>query len=196
MILSNARLGDRIVDLRIIDGQIAEIGPELGAGIDLGGRWILPGLWDQHVHMSQWAMFRQRFDVSGAASASQAAAIVAAQPTPRNGAVLVGVGYRDGLWPDAPTRDVIDAAVADTPVVLISGDLHSCWLNSAALMRFGHGGRLDAVLREDDCFAVVGALDDVPEDQLDDWVRDAGQAAAARGVVGFVDLEMTWSFDH
>jgi len=196
VILSNARLGDRIVDLRIIDGQIAEIGPELGAGIDLGGRWILPGLWDQHVHMSQWAMFRQRFDVSGAASASQAAAIVAAQPTPRNGAVLVGVGYRDGLWPDAPTRDVIDAAVADTPVVLISGDLHSCWLNSAALMRFGHGGRLDAVLREDDCFAVVGALDDVPEDQLDDWVRDAGQAAAARGVVGFVDLEMTWSFDH
>lgn len=207
-ILRNGRLGDRLVDVAIADGQIAEVAEHfegavhraVGAAgsdtIDLDGRWIVPGLWDQHVHMSQWAMFRQRFDVSGAVNAEDAAAIAGAQPSPRTGAVLVGVGYRDGLWPDAPTRDVLNGAVPDIPVVLISADLHSCWLNSAALARFGHGGSPSAVLREEECFAVVAALDDVPEDQLDDWVRDAGVAAAARGVVGIVDLEMTWSFDN
>jgi len=182
------------VDVRIEGERIAEVGPGLGSGIDLGGRWILPGLWDQHVHMSQWAMFRQRFDVSAAASAAEAAAIAGRQPAPRAG-VLVGVGFRDGLWPDAPTRELLDAAVA-APTVLISGDLHSCWLNSVALVRFGLTDHPSGVLREDDCFAVVNALDDVPVDLLDEWVADAGRAAAARGVVGFVDLEMSWGFEH
>ncbi|CAN5308421.1 amidohydrolase family protein [soil metagenome] len=194
MIFSNARLGAEVVDLRIEGGRIVELGALGGGGTDLGGRWILPGLWDQHVHMGQWAMFRRRFDVSGASSAAEAAAIAGIQPAPTGG-VLVGVGYRDGLWPDAPTRELLDAAVPAAPVVLISGDLHSCWLNSAALRRFGRDATGDGVLREDDCFAVVGALDDVPADLLDEWVADAGRAAAARGVVGFVDLEMTWSFD-
>jgi len=36
------------------------------------------------------------------------------------------------------TREVLDAASAAIPVVLISGDLHSAWLNTAALRRFGH----------------------------------------------------------
>jgi predicted amidohydrolase YtcJ len=196
MILSNALLAGELVDLRIEGGVIAEIGPELGAGVDLSDRWILPGLWDEHVHMSQWAMSRQRFDLSAAASAVEAAAIAGRQPPPGADAVLVGVGFRDGLWPAAPTRGLLDSAIAAAPVVLISGDLHSCWLNSAALLRFGLADHPTGVLREDDCFVVVGALDDVPDALLDDWVADAGRAAAARGVVGIVDLEMTWSFEN
>ena len=193
MIFTNARLGDRVVDLRFVDGTIAEIGDGLSAGIDLGGRWVLPGLWDQHVHMGQWAMFRQRFDLSGAASAAEAATIAGAQPAPRAGTVLVGVGFRDGLWPDALTRQLLDDAVPNAEVVLLSGDLHSCWLNSKALQRFGHDGLAGAVLREDDCFAVMNALDDVSPQLLDEWIADAGRAAATRGVVGVVDLEMAWS---
>jgi predicted amidohydrolase YtcJ len=202
MILSNARLAGELVDLRIDGGVIAEIGgaDEIAntdeGGTDLGGRWILPGLWDEHVHMSQWAMSRQRFDVSAAASAVEAAAIAGRQPPSRPDAVLVGVGFRDGLWPDAPTRDLLDATVPAAPVVLIGGDLHSCWLNSAALARFGLADHPTGVLREDDCFAVIVALDEVQPNLLDDWVADAGRAAAARGVVGIVDLEMTWNFEN
>ncbi|MFM9878517.1 MAG: amidohydrolase [Rhodoglobus sp.] len=193
MILRNSRLGDDLVDLRIVEGRIAEVGAIDEPGLDLGGRWVLPGLWDQHVHFSQWAMSRQRVDVSGARSAAETAVLVAGAPRPPAGLVLVGVGYRDGLWPDEPTLAVLDAAAPDTPVVLISADLHSCWLNSIAAARFGVVGPL---LREQDCFAVVSALDDVPEDLLDGWVDDAGRAAAARGVVGVVDLEMAWNTDN
>ena len=193
MILRNGRLGGDTVDLRLVDGVIVEIGTIDEPGLDLGGRWVIPGLWDQHVHFSQWAMSRQRVDVSSATSAAEAAALAAAAPRPPAGLVLVGVGYRDGLWPDEPSLEVLDAAIPDVPVVLISGDLHSCWLNSAAATRFGVTGPL---LREEDCFAVVAALDDVPTEVLDDWVADAGRAAAARGVVGVVDLEMTWNTDN
>jgi predicted amidohydrolase YtcJ len=36
--------------------------------IDLGGRWIIPGLWDSHVHMGQWAQMRHRLNLDGAQS--------------------------------------------------------------------------------------------------------------------------------
>ena len=200
MILRNGTVDGRIVDLRIDDGRIVEIGSALGEGAaldgtDLDGRWVIPGLWDQHVHFSQWALNRTRVDVAAASSAAEAAAIAASAPRPPAGLPLVGVGFRDGLWPDAPTFAVLDAAVSDVPVVLISGDLHSCWLNSAALRVFGQADHPTGLLREEECFAVVAALDDVPVEILDQWVAEAGAAAAARGVVGIVDLEMTWAFD-
>ncbi len=209
MILRNARLGDTLVDVRIVDGTIVELGAIDEPGTDVDGRWLLPGLWDQHAHFGQWAMHRQRVDLSGAASAVEAARTVAAAQRPPAGVALVGGGFRAALWPDEPTAALLDAAVRDVtvgdaavgdgtlsdfPVVLISADLHSCWLNSAALNRFGFAGS-GGLLREDDCFAVVRALDDIPTSVLDGWVRDAGRAAAARGLVGVVDLEMSWTFD-
>lgn len=197
VVLRNARVGGSFVDLRILDGVIVEVGVvDAADGVpvaDVGGRWVIPGLWDQHVHFSQWAMARQRVDVSAATSAAHAVELIAATPRPPAGVVLVGIGFRDGLWPDAPSFELLDARVSDVPVVLISGDLHSCWVNSLAAARFGVA---DALLREEDCFAVVRGLDDVPTDVLDEWVADAGRAAAARGVVGIVDLEMTWNFDN
>lgn len=193
MILGNARLGDGTVDVRIENGVITEVGALGGSDLDAEGRWLVPGLWDQHVHFSQWAQSRQRVDLAAAVSAAEAAAIMAAAPRPPAGLVLVGGGFRDGLWPDVPTAEVLDTVLPDLPVVLISGDLHSCWLNSRAMQRFG---ATTSLVREEECFAVVRALDDVPEAVLDAWVAEAALAAAARGVVGIVDLEMSWGVDH
>lgn len=198
LVLRSVRLaegGGDPVDVTVRDGRIASIGvAESGIReIDAQGRWLVPGLWDQHVHFSQWAMNRMRVDLSSASSAREAATIMAAAPRPPEGVALVGGGFRDGLWPDTPAAAVLDAVLPDLPVVLISGDLHSCWLNSVAMRRFGMS---EALIKEEDCFAVVRALDDVPEAVLDGWVADAARAAAARGVVGIVDLEMNWGFDH
>lgn len=200
MILEGARLGAGVVDVRVDDGIITAIAPHLTGSaaderISADGRWLIPGLWDQHVHLAQWAMSRRRVDVSSATSAAHAAAIVAASPRPQNGLPLVGHGFRDGMWPDAPTAAVLDTVVGDVPVVLISADLHCCWLNTAALRRYGHEASTGLV-REDECFAVVRALDDLPDGVLDAWVAEAGEAAAARGVVGVVDLEMNWGVGH
>lgn len=107
-----------LVDVAIADGRITAVGPRLDARgdeeIDLDGRWLMPGLWDNHVHMTQWALDRKRVDVGPARSAAEAAATMAerartAPPPP--GVALVGRGFRDALWPDAPSSAVLDAAL-------------------------------------------------------------------------------------
>ena len=212
MLLRNARIsrGDgTVVDLQIDDGLIVSIVaagsvpagslPESADELDAGGRWVSPGLWDNHVHASQWALIAKRLDLSFVTSARQAAELVgealsgggAIEP----GQAFVASGFRDGLWPDAPSLEVLDAASGGIPVVLISADLHAVWLNSAALDLYGHRGNATGLLVEDPAFDITQQLNAVPVDVLDSWLVDAGHAAAARGVVGVVDLEMAWNLE-
>ncbi|MDR5699871.1 amidohydrolase [Agromyces aerolatus] len=212
LLLEEARLPGTLepVDVRIEDGRVAAIVPHgadasggvLGAvrpggpteRMRLGGRWLVPGLHDRHVHMSQWAMVARRLDLAEAGSAAETAALVAGAV--RGGASEVaGFGYRDGLWPDAPSLALLDRVSGDVPVMLVAADLHACWLNSAAARRYGARPGDDGVLREDDCFRLVRELDDVADDVLDTWVAEAAVRASARGVVGVTDYEMRWNRD-
>jgi predicted amidohydrolase YtcJ len=202
MLLRNLRISGSdgaLVDILPINGRIASITPAAGktAGLDLEGRWVSPGLWDNHVHFSQWALVQQRLDVSTAASAREAAAMVAralenAAPEPEP---FIGYGFRDALWADAPTVEALDAAGGARPVVLVSGDLHTVWLNSAALSLFGHAGHRTGILVEEPAFAITNRIGVVADEVLDRWAESASRAAAARGIVGIVDLEMTWNLD-
>lgn len=198
-LLRNARLDGAIVDVLVRDGRITRIGalPAEGAReVDLDGRWLLPGMWDNHVHFTQYAMVRQRLDLAGAESAAQAAALVAeAVAAGVSAGPLIGYGFRDGLWPDAPDRELLDQAAGGHPVALVSADLHAVWLNSAALELYGHPDHPSGLLQEDEAFEVTRLIEDTPPEVLDEWARSAGRAAAERGVVGIVDLEMQWNLD-
>ncbi|OOB90028.1 amidohydrolase [Rathayibacter sp. VKM Ac-2630] len=200
LLLRGARLlgADALVDVVVRDGVIDMLGTAVGAVDDvrdLDGRWLLPGLWDEHVHFSQWAMTAPRLDVSAALSAAEVAAAVrdrlAVSPAGAT-STLVGFGYRDGLWPEPPTTGQLDAVAPERPVVLVGGDLHSVWLNSAALRHYSVPWT-DDLLREDPCFELVTALGAMTDDELDLLVDSAARQAASRGVVGVVDLEMRWN---
>ena len=159
---------------------------------------MLPGLWDEHVHFTQWALTRRRLDVSAAASASEAAELVRQRiraTGPPAGGPLVGYGFRDGLWPDEPSARMLDEAGQGAAVVLVSADLHCLWLSTSASEHFAAAVDATGVLREDAAFRVNGLLAEVPGAVLERWVGEAAAAAAARGVVGIVDLEMTWNAD-
>lgn len=184
-------------DVIISGGKIVDIAPPgalraRGEVLDGGGGWLLPGLWDHHVHMNQWARHARRVPLGQAASAAEAAALIGAYHPVADG-TRIGTGIRDGLWADAPTRAVIDATTGGIPSYLISADMHSIWLNSAALAREGRANHPTGLLREDDAFAVMRALDQVPLVQSDAWVSAAARDAAVRGVVGVVDLDMEWN---
>ena len=202
-VLRNGRLPghDQIVNVEVSDGTIRRIGsidPSVASvqTIDLGERWLIPGLWDNHVHFSQWAQTARRLDVSAARSAVETAMLVAERAVIMPvGESLIGFGFRAGLWPDAPRRELLDAAAGTIPVVLVSGDLHSCWMNSMALARYGFADHPSGLLWEEDSFVVMRALDAVDDMVLDGWVDEAARKAASRGVVGIVDLEMAWSLD-
>lgn len=202
VVLRRARLDgrDAPVDVVLRDGRVAHVLP---AGtstpdpdadvVELDGRRVVPGLWDQHTHLTQWALARGRLDVSGAGSAAHAARLVAerlrtAPPPP--GRPLVGLGFRDGTWPDVPSAALLDAVAGDVPVVLVSGDLHCAWVSTAGLRMFGVAQHPTGVLRETEWMPLMGALDHVPDDVQDAQVADALRDAATRGVVGVVDLEI------
>jgi predicted amidohydrolase YtcJ len=74
--------------------------------VDLGGRCVLPGFTDSHVHFPTWALARH--DVGLHDCGSLAEALDRVRATPRTGSWLRGQGWRDADWPDGPpTREAL-----------------------------------------------------------------------------------------
>ncbi|MFT8395491.1 amidohydrolase family protein [Propionibacterium sp.] len=163
--------------------------------IDLKGRFIMPGLWDAHVHTDLWAQNRARIDLSGADSIAQALKILDSRATAEPGdEPLVATGARLGSWLDAEDTHRLDALCPGRAVVVCSRDLHSVWVNDAVLCdpefaRRADGASAGSLLREQDAFAVERIYLDAPAGTMDQWVDAAARAAARRGVVGIVDFQ-------
>lgn len=179
-------------DVLLAAGRVARVAPggtlAGDVAVDLAGRTLVPGLWDAHVHMTQWVVRRERLDLTPAASAAATADLVrAALPAwPRD--LLVGYGFRDALWPDVPTQAALDEAAGGRPVVLISLDLHCGWLSAAAAALLDVRPGADGMLREGPWIAALDVLDGFTR-PTDAAYREAALAAARRGVVGVVELE-------
>ncbi|WP_137294788.1 amidohydrolase [Nocardioides dongxiaopingii] len=192
-----APAGGEPVDVLVRDGRVAEVGSSLTRpdGVEevaAGGRWLVPGLWDQHVHLGQWTLTRQRVDTAGAASPDEACAQVGALVGASPGRPVIGWGHRPGVWTRDPTVAELDAVSGVTPVVLIAGDAHHAWLNSSALAALGLGAR-DEVVRETEWFAAYERLTRLTGDDgtAAPAYRASLEDAAARGLVGLVDFEFT-----
>lgn len=191
-------LDDDPVDLHLADGRIIDIAPTgalpaRGEVIEAEGAWAVPGLWDNHVHTVQWALAAERVPLHDADSAAAAARLMRDAPVLPDGR-RVGTGFRDALWSDRPTVAALDAETGDVPTYLINADVHSVWLNSAALAREGFRAD-DGLLREEDAFEISRRLNAVDPVHSDEAVIRAGAAAAARGVTGLVDFDMAWNAD-
>jgi predicted amidohydrolase YtcJ len=178
----------------VTGGRVSAIGtglPRTGEVIDCHGGTLLPGLVDVHVHATQWASSRRLIPLADAVSATEVAATVTAAVAQRAMAkseLVMGHGFRDGTWPDAPHKDLLERAMPGQPVALFSNDLHTLWLSPAALRLIGRD-HPTGVLIENDCMAATAELPAASVDTLDNWVLEATDAAAARGVTGIVDYE-------
>jgi predicted amidohydrolase YtcJ len=175
--------------------------------IDLGGRCILPGFTDSHVHFLLWSLAQVDVQLKGSATLEEAVARVAeaAARAPR-GAWVRGSGWRSGDWspPVEPTKHDLDAVAPDSPVALLARDGHSLWLNSSALalgdgdLRVPGGvvevddtGEPTGVLREESAWAfrrdrMLAAISE------EDWLtlmRPALRLAASRGVTAIHDKD-------
>lgn len=191
-------MDDEPVDVHVSDGRIVDIAPTgalpaHGEVLDGHGAWVVPGLWDHHVHALQWALASEREQLGETRSAAEAAARMASVVALADGR-RVGSGFRDALWPDAPSLDVLDASTGEVPTYLINADVHSVWLNSAALRREGFDAA-DGMLREEDAFEISRRVNAVEPLHGDRAVQLAGDAAAARGVTGIIDFDMAWNAD-
>ena len=190
--------GGEPVDIALHDGVIASITPtgavaHSGEVVDADGRWVGPGLWDAHVHFTQHVIRRRRLDLTETTSADDVLDIVrraGSANAPLSDGMLMGYGFRDGLWPVPATLEALDSAVSDIPVVLVSGDLHCGWMNRAAAARFGIELDATGLLREGPWIELLHSFDEVSQLPADAY-REAADAASARGVVGIVEYEKT-----
>jgi predicted amidohydrolase YtcJ len=186
------------VDVLLEDGIITRIAPHLPSTsaapppgvpvLDGDGRWLIPGLWDAHVHLGQWTLASRRLDLSRTSSPADVLALVARAAAAGPGRPVIGTGQRAGTWPRQATVAELDAVRADVPVVLINSDFHHGWLNTAALDALGLPRR-DGMVAEAEWFAAypkVVALEGAPTPA--DYQRVLGRAATM-GVTGVVDFE-------
>lgn len=182
------------VDVCITDGTITHVGPHLprtGETLAGDGSFIIPGLWDQHVHAGQWAEARTRLDLAGTHSAAEALDRIRDRIDELPAmALLQAYGHRCATWDVAPTAAMLDEVGDGRPIICISGDAHHGWLSSRAMDLLGLPRR-EGVVEEAEWFAAFSRLKDLPGTQE---ARAAAyprmlQAAAACGIVGIVDFE-------
>ncbi|WP_122819026.1 amidohydrolase [Nocardioides pantholopis] len=211
LILHEVRLvplaaGDEVpaapVDVLVEHGVVTAVGPALSrpagvAEVRGEGRWLTPGLWDQHVHLAQWTLSSQRLDLAPARSPEDALRMVADRIALLPGQPVIGWGHRAGGWERDVTVSELDAVSGHTAVVLISGDGHHAWLNTTALMHLALPVR-DAVIRETEWFAAYPRLATLAghEGTSPEAFRRTLDAAAARGVTGIVDFEFGGGLDE
>ncbi|MBI90830.1 MAG: amidohydrolase [Gammaproteobacteria bacterium] len=148
--------------IAITDGRIIWVGNSEDANqwqgegtrtIDLGGKMVLPGFQDIHIHPVHSGVSYQQcalFDVEGVELLQQRIKQCAeSEPGEwiRGGGWLVTNFAPSGL----PDKKLLDEIVPDRPVALKSSDGHSMWVNSLALELAGinadtqdpAGGRID-----------------------------------------------------
>lgn len=144
-ILHNARIhtldvAHPVASVLVIErGSVLAVGgPELlesfpqSARQDMGGRTILPGLTDAHMHFKKYALALQKLDLTGRTSADCQHMILARVAVARPGEWILGHGWVG----DQPLFATLGG---DNPVYLTARSLHAGWANAAALRLAGIG---------------------------------------------------------
>ena len=173
--------------------------------VDLGGRCVLPGFSDSHVHFPTWALAQRQVRLEGTRSLEETLTrVAAAEPSVEPGRWLRGMGWRSGDWspPTEPTKEDLDRVTGDRPAALMARDYHSLWLNSAALARANGdletpGGVVErdargeptGVLREECAWHFRDTYVRPTEDEMVAASREGIRIAIARGVTSIHDKD-------
>jgi predicted amidohydrolase YtcJ len=201
-----ACLGSRIVAV----GSNDEIRKWIGAAtevIDLGGKLVLPGFNDAHVHFfsggENLASVQLRDAKSEDEFRKRIAEFAAKQPV---GRWITGGDWDHENWTPArlPTRQLIDAVTAGHPVFVNRLDGHMALANSQALQLAGitrdtpdppggtivrdAAGEPTGVLKDAAMERIYRAIPAPSDDQIADAVRAAMRYAAENGVTSVQDM--------
>ncbi|WP_271669610.1 amidohydrolase [Bradyrhizobium sp. CCBAU 51627] len=181
--------------------------------VELRGATVIPGLTDAHIHLFGIAAERLQIALDPASVKSHAKLLESVSSAARrgsNGQWIRGVGFDENGLPEHryPTRDELDVAAPENPVVIRRFCGHTAIINSAAMRAldieegapdpiggsFGRDakGRLDGVVKESAADAVFRRMPNVERalvaNSLRTTIADAmklGLTAAVEAAVGF-----------
>lgn len=155
LIVTNARIytvdpNRPVVDaMAVRGGRVTFTGPSAlalsmrGAGtevVDLGGRTVIPGMIDAHVHLPGLGQSLRTVDLRGTTSFDEVISrVVARAATSPPGTWILGRAWDQNDWADTrfPTHERLSAAVPGHPVYLTRVDGHAALANAAAMRLAG-----------------------------------------------------------
>ncbi len=121
-------------------GQAADILPATGRAEieDLGGKTVIPGLCDAHIHLLQYGLSLARVDCETINRGACLDRLRQRAESARPGEWVAGHGWNHNVWPEgAGSKEDLDEIFPRNPVYLTHKSLHSAWVNSAALQSAG-----------------------------------------------------------
>ena len=194
----------------------AEAAAEHAEKVDLGGRRVLPGFIDNHMHPVTLAEYSQQLavlppEISNIAQLIEAirkarSEMGADRGSSKPAGWIQGWGLDEGKLSEGrtPTRYDLDKGAPDVPVSIVRACQHIRVVNSKALEICGidagtpdpEGGKIDrdengeptGVLRENARLLVPPFIPETEEQDVVDMITDLGQVLASQGVVAIADL--------
>ncbi len=133
--------GDTLSYVGAADGAAAHI--DAGTRrVDMGGRLVLPGFIDTHMHVASTFPTVHAAKLGPEMSPEEVLAAVAAHAAayPQQNPVI-GNGFLGAAFgKQGPTAEQLDEVVSDRPVILIDEGGHTAWINTAAMRKVGLTG--------------------------------------------------------
>lgn len=119
--------------------EVARLAKTAASRVDLHDRLLLPGFQDAHLHPVMAGVEMLGCDLSACENAEATIEAVRAYAEAHPEVEwIVGAGWSMDAFPGGtPTRQMLDAIVADRPVMLENRDHHGAWVNTRALERAG-----------------------------------------------------------
>lgn len=184
--------------LAVRDGRIVWLGPAADASghtgpatrvIDAGGRLVLPGFIDAHNHV-RLGSDDACVQLAGARTLDTVRARIADWRAARPDAPWIeaeGFDYSAVPGGRMPTAPDLDPVTGDTPAIVLSYDVHTAWLNTAALRRLG-------VTRDRTDLPFGRAVTDPDTGEPTGFVRDfAVKGLSREGHRALRDLGVPWA---
>lgn len=107
---------------------------------NMGGRAILPGLTDAHMHLMNYGLNLEMVNVDTPTLKECLDRVAARARELKPGAWIRGHGWRQNDWAQGfGTAAMLDETAPNNPVYLTAASLHAAWANHAALKAAGVG---------------------------------------------------------
>jgi hypothetical protein len=161
--------------------------------IDAGGRLVLPGFTDCHIHFMDGSLGLTHVDLNGAATIAEIQKRVKAYADSHpDEPWITGMGWTYPTFGSSalPDKKILDDIIPNRPVFLVAFDGHSAWANSKALAMAGITKQTpdpaNGVIVRDKAGNATGALKESAQDLIAKFVpkptREERLAALRAGI--------------
>ena len=100
---------------------------------DLGGRFILPGLTDAHLHLHHYSLSLQKIDCETDTKEECLHRVEQRAKKAKRGEWILGHGWNQNVWGNWPLASELDAIAPNNLVYLTAKSMHAAWANTPAL---------------------------------------------------------------